>query len=362
MSKRNIFIAVGVTGGHILPMRYVAQYLKQDYEVIFIGTGRELEKNLISDFGYKLLEIDISGIHRLGIAGAIKFILKLPKALFKSFIYCLKYKPVCVIGGGAYVSILPVMVAYVLKIPTHIHEAERKSGIANKFLAKFVNSISVAYMENDLNNLSKTIHTGQPLNPKLEKVLVEIRNKEKPAKPKNLLVLGGSQGSRIVDKAVISIIDLFKENSLKLWHQCWYQDAIEVASAYSNANFEAKVSPFISDITEAYKFADLIIARAGASTTKEIELLGIPTIFIPLKGSEKNNHQLDNANRLKEKGLAEVIVDGENINSSLKALMSSILSSSDKYSKMINQDRLGNTNNATLSVYEAIIGICKKSS
>lgn len=359
MSKRNILIAVGVTGGHILPMRYVAEYLKKDFEVIFIGTGRELEKKLISDFGYKLLEIDISGIHRLGIFGMLKFFLKLPKALIKSFYYCLKYKPECVIGGGAYVSILPVMAAYVLKIPTHIHEAERKSGIANKFLAKFVDSISVAYQENDLSEIPKVVHTGQPLNPELEKAVIEIRSKEKPLKPKNILILGGSQGSRKIDQAVLLIIDLLKENKLNIWHQCWYEDVIKVASTYSNQNFEARVSPFISNITEAYKFADLIIARAGASTTKEIEMLGIPTIFIPLPGSENNNHQFDNANRLKEKGMAEIIRDDENLNQALRAIIIKLFNSNDFYKKMLVNLRNKEMSNSALNIYQTVKKLCK---
>lgn len=356
--KPNIFIAAGVTGGHILPMLYVAEKLEVKFNIIFIGTGRELEKKLILAKGYKLLEVDISGLHKLGVKGFINFFIKLPKALITCLTYFFKFRPKVVIGGGAYVSLVPVFCGYLFKVPIHLHEAEKKPGIANNFLSYFANSISVAYKDTKFKAKITPIFTGQPLNPKIENAIEEFKNREMPDKPINILILGGSQGSRVLDQAVIENIDFFKKEKLNIWHQCWHEDAIKVLNKYLDHNMSVKVEPFISDMLEAYKFADLIISRSGAGLTKEIGLLKIPSILIPLPGSNQNNHQLENARSLEELGISKLILQDQNINEHLKLTLDNIFYNNE-YSRMITTDTLNEDLEASQKIADIIINLSK---
>ncbi|NDC39034.1 MAG: UDP-N-acetylglucosamine--N-acetylmuramyl-(pentapeptide) pyrophosphoryl-undecaprenol N-acetylglucosamine transferase, partial [Proteobacteria bacterium] len=199
MSKNapRILIAAGGTGGHIFPALHVARataQLSPGAAVAFIGSGRPLEEKLIDGSGYQRFVLPSVRIMQQGVLGLVKFALTAPFAIFKVRALLKEFKPDVVVGMGGYVTVLPVLVAKLMGIPTWIHEAELHPGLANKVLGLISSKVSVAFSSTRMLTSRELIHTGHPVRPEL----AGIATMPSPDVPRRLLIVGGSQGARAI--------------------------------------------------------------------------------------------------------------------------------------------------------------------
>jgi len=313
-----VIIAAAGTAGHINPGLSIANKIKEEQpnsEIIFIGTKRGLENDLVPRAGYKLKTIEAYGLN-----------LKRPDRLLKTlkgFIDAKKiikeFKPDVVIGTGGYICGAVITEASKLGIPTMLHESNAFPGKAVKMLSKKTDCIMVGFKEASerLDKAKKVVVTGNPT--KIKDLKLSKDKKEKIIKQLGLdsskpilLVFGGSQGAKAINDSIINII---KENKNKNYQIVWapgpiQYDIIKQNLKDNNIDIEnvqnAKIYPYIYNMEEIMNISDLIICRSGAMTVNEVSQVGKPAIFIPLPGVSQN-HQEYNAKVLECIGAAKII-------------------------------------------------------
>lgn len=312
MSKDSprILIAAGGTGGHIFPALHVARAVAQlapGASVAFIGSGRPLEQRLIDGAGYKRFVLPSVRIMQQGVVGLLKFALSAPVAMLKVRALFREYKPDVVVGMGGYVSVLPVLVARLMGIPTWIHEAELYPGLANKLLGLFSSKVSVAFESTKMLTSRELLHTGHPVRPEL----AGIATMPSPERPRQLLIVGGSQGARAIDEAFIELAPTLQPLGVVVRHQTREENCQRLIDAYGAAGVAATVQPFISDMPEAFRWCDIVVSRAGAGAISELAVVNRPAVLVPYPFAQ-GGHQVGNAQVLVDAGKAVMIEEGAN--------------------------------------------------
>jgi UDP-N-acetylglucosamine--N-acetylmuramyl-(pentapeptide) pyrophosphoryl-undecaprenol N-acetylglucosamine transferase len=311
VAKKTIFIAAGGTGGHLFPAIYIAQAIKKlepTANIIAIGAGRPLEKKLYTDWNLQYEIIPTVGLKNRGLKGVLEFLFSFPKSIVKTIKLFLKYKPSAVVGVGGYVTAFPVCGAWFFGIPSWIHEAEIKPGMANLFLSFFSQKISVAFNECTFPRVIEKTFTGHPVRQGLE---TAKRSTAITSKPKNILILGGSQGAQSLDDAAEVIARFAKLENLSIVHQCRAQNVEQVKNSYQQMGLsDYSVVSFIDDVISSYVWADIIVSRSGAGSVSELSVVNKPVIFVPFPFAQAD-HQTKNANTLVKIGKAVLCPEGE---------------------------------------------------
>lgn len=319
MAKRsiNIIIAGGGTGGHLFPGVALARcFMERNLEnrVLFVGTDREFECRTLEREGFDHLAIRAAGIKGLGIFGKLKAAFKIPGALFQSSSIINEFKPDIIIGVGGYSSGPVALAAWLKGIPVVVQEQNILPGITNKIMGRFASRIHVSFDESlGFFNAGKVMMSGNPV----RQIILDARKRRDQRKADEqtrlftLLVAGGSQGARSINKAMVEALGFLtdKEN-LHVIHQTGETDCEAVRDAYVREGISAEVSAFYTDMDVQYERADLVICRAGATTLSEITVMGLPSVLIPFPFAA-DNHQVKNAMSLVDKKAAEMIEDKE---------------------------------------------------
>ena len=301
LKDKNIIITAGGTGGHIFPALAVADALaNQGANITWIGTKNSMEEKIVNN-KYPIFFIKSFGIRGKGIKRKIVFPFQLLSSVISAQKIINDKKADLIIGFGGYVSGPTCLAGKIKNTPVIIHEQNAKIGFTNKILAKFVNKVCFAF---EINNLSKLFTKKQQEKFKIignpvRKNIIELNNENKNFSKDNLniLVLGGSQGSRAINNLIPDIIIKAKNENINLniIHQAGKKLLQETNELYIQRNINNEnVKPFINDMDKAYKWADIVICRAGALTVSEVAIAGIVGIFIPLPNAV-DNHQYYNA-------------------------------------------------------------------
>ena len=317
-----VLIAGGGTGGHLYPGIALARAFQGMgiTDILFVGTARGIESEVLQKEGFPLARIHVSGIMNKGLFKTITSILLLPIGLIDSIKILLSFRPDIVVGIGGYTSGPIVAMAMLLRIKRVILEPNLIPGITNRLLAPVANSIAVAFEETKRYfRGSKAVLTGNPVR---EEIICIDNTLWSPlagteAFPYTLFVFGGSQGAHSINLAMVDALDYINDLKDRIFiiHQTGRSDFSIIMDSYRNKGFKARVEPYIFDIARIYRLADLIVSRAGATTVAEIMACGRPAILIPFPYST-HGHQEKNAMALKEAGAAEVI-DGASLNGRL---------------------------------------------
>lgn len=305
-----VLVAASGTGGHLIPALHIIRALQECSPAAVIecvGAGKPLEEKIFVENGFKRHVISSVGIKRRGIIGAVQFLATLPLGVFQCFRLLRRYRPDVVVGVGGYVTVLPIVVARFMGIPTWIHEAELTLGLANRTLARFADRISLSFPETKVAGRAKPVLTGHPVRGELK--LVE-RTTVRPDAPNRLLVLGGSQGARSLDLLTSEIGPLLRDRGVEVVHQSRPENMELVVNSYRAAGVKASVVSFIDDMPGAYDWCDLLISRSGASTVAEVAAVNRPAIFVPYP-FQQGTHQSDNARSLSKAGKAFVVEENE---------------------------------------------------
>ena len=310
-----LIIAGGGTGGHLFPGIAVAEeFLARDStnEVLFVGTERGIEARVLPRLGYRLEMISAAGVRgKNGIAqmvGLAKFMhgYSQSRQLLKS------YHPDLVLGVGGYASAPMVLAARGMQVRRFVHEQNAIPGMTNKILARVAEKVFISLEEaRKFFPAENTILTGNPLR---RQILDEVAT-ERPATSEdrfNLLVFGGSQGARSINRALVAALPHLESlrDRLAITHQTGENDLAEVQEGYEKVGFPAEVVAFIDNMSAAYHRADLIICRAGATTIAEVTACGKPCLFIPFPHAT-DDHQRRNSEALLKEGACFMMLEHE---------------------------------------------------
>lgn len=323
-----VVIAAAGTGGHINPGIAIANKIMEkepDSKIIFIGTPRGLENDLVPRAGYELKTIDAYGINRKINLDNIKRLYKTTKSVGEAKKILKEFKPDVVIGTGGYICVSVGIAANRLKIPIVLHESNAFPGVAIKLLSKKAKAVLLGFddAKTRLPKAKNVVVTGTPTKIKSSKLTDEEKaNLRSALMLKNelplVLVFGGSQGARSINNAIIGII----ENKLNKNYQIIWAagkgnfENIKQQLAEKNMDIDnienAKIMPYIYNMQEVMETSDLVVSRSGAMTITEISNLAKPAIFIPFPFATEN-HQEYNARVLEKVGAAKIILD-KNLN------------------------------------------------
>ncbi len=303
MAAETIVIAGGGTGGHLYPGISIAEELaarRRGVEIVFAGAGTKLERDILEPHGFRLVAIKSGGIVGKSLAGRMRGIGRAMAGFAQSIRTLMRLRPKVVIGVGGYASGPMVMAAVMLRLPALIHEQNYYPGLTNRLLAPWVRRVAVSFEETRHYFGGRGEPTGNPIR-------AAFRGTRRKARGDtfNILVFGGSQGAKAINGAVVDALPHLRAHrlGLRFWHGTGARDHERLSAAYSGHGFEANVVPYITNIREAYEWADLVIARAGASSVSEIAACGKASILVPLPTSA-HDHQRYNARKLEEAGAA----------------------------------------------------------
>lgn len=323
-----VVIAAAGTGGHINPGIAIANKIMEkepDSKIIFIGTPRGLENDLVPRAGYELKTIDAYGINRKINLDNIKRLYKTTKSVGEAKKILKEFKPDVVIGTGGYICVSVGIAANRLKIPIVLHESNAFPGVAIKLLSKKAKAVLLGFEDakTRLPKAKNVVVTGTPTKIKSSKLTDEEKANLRSALMLKselplVLVFGGSQGARSINNAIIGII----ENKLNKNYQIIWAagkgnfENIKQQLAEKNMDIDnienAKIMPYIYNMQEVMETSDLVVSRSGAMTITEISNLAKPAIFIPFPFATEN-HQEYNARVLEKVGAAKIILD-KNLN------------------------------------------------
>jgi UDP-N-acetylglucosamine--N-acetylmuramyl-(pentapeptide) pyrophosphoryl-undecaprenol N-acetylglucosamine transferase len=335
-----VILAGGGTGGHVFPAINIAQYLKKYWgaQCRFIGTRRGIENIKVSQAGFVVKHIWISGFKRSWNLSNLLFPLKLVISLIQSHRELRQFKPNLVIGTGGYVSGPVLYRAIKMKIPTAIQEQNSYPGITTRILASRVDRVFLAYADslNYLKNVKKYTLVGNPT-----KNRERSENKEEALRYFGLkkdmpivLIFGGSQGARNINQALDKILKGATFQNIQLIWQTGEIHFEQYKQKYMNSkNNCLHILPFIDRMDLAYTIADFAICRAGAMTISELAAAALPAILIPLPHAAED-HQLKNAQTIARGGGAYVIEDKPGMEELLISAINDLLTSPEKIRAM----------------------------
>lgn len=348
MEGKKIIISGGGTGGHIFPAISIANAIKAKYpksSILFVGAEGKMEMTLVPNAGYEIIGLPVRGFYRGLTFKNFGVIMNLIKSMMKSRNIINNYKPDIVIGVGGYASGPICKSALNSGIPVLIQEQNSYAGITNKLLGRKAKKICVAYDGMDkFFPKDKIILTGNPIRKDLSNTLnlgEAFRHFGLNEARQTILVLGGSQGARTINNAMVNVVSKYGGNSeIQILWQCgkfYYED---LKDKYSNIDDNIKIKPFLDRMDMAYAIADIVISRAGAGTISELCLLGKTSILVP-SPNVAEDHQTKNAMALVEKGAAEMIKDKDAEMGLLNKLTELIEDSSKRSSLSKNISKLG---------------------
>ena len=285
-----VIISGGGTGGHIFPAVSIAnavKALRPDAKILFVGALGRMEMQRVPAAGYEIKGLPICGFDRKNLLKNFKVLYKIWKSQRMAKQIIKDFKPQVAVGVGGYASGPTLNKAAAMGVPCLIQEQNSYAGVTNKLLAKKAAKICVAYegMERFF-PADKIILTGNPVRQALLDTTITREEAIKtfgldPAK-KTILLVGGSLGARTINESVLQHLDLVKDTDVQfIWQTGKYYSA-EIAKRLEGQNIpNLVVTDFITDMGAAYKAADLVISRAGASSISEFCLIGKPVILVP---------------------------------------------------------------------------------
>ena len=320
MPQPTILIAAGGTGGHLYPTIAIADEIKRqrpDIRIVFVGTHDRIEAREVPRAGYEFFPIQIEAPKK-----SLKSMITFPFKLSKAIMICIRMmwedRPLAMLGGGAYLSVPAGIAAWAFHVPIAILEINSVAGTANKTLARIAQKLFIAYPESrtqfSTKIASEATVSGTPVRGDLGALALSSEDARRSfgldPERKTILVFGGSLGARAINDAVH---DIAGEASSRGYNVLWQTG--------KGNNFEAlekeflnvpnvKVLEYIYEMEKAYRAADLVVCRAGASSLAELSRLGKPAVLVPYPFAAAN-HQEANAKAFESIGAAIVLRDKE---------------------------------------------------
>lgn len=311
-------IAAAGTGGHVYPALAVAGLLvERGWSVDWVGTDRGIEQRLVPAAGIPLHHLTVSGLRGKGLMARVAGLLRLLLALVQSLFIMRKVRPDVVLGMGGYAAGPAGLAAWLTRRPLVIHEQNAVAGTTNRWLAPMARSV-LCGLPGEFAAHHQAPVVGNPMRSTLRPIArdeLTHLGRFSPERPLRVLVLGGSLGAAplnaLMPLTVNHLIGSGFEQCLSLWQQCGERNRLDADAAWQQSDFSAvQRDDFIEDMAGAYRWSDVVIARAGALTVSELAATGTASILIPLPHAI-DDHQTANAKVLSDTGAAVLMPQAE---------------------------------------------------
>jgi UDP-N-acetylglucosamine--N-acetylmuramyl-(pentapeptide) pyrophosphoryl-undecaprenol N-acetylglucosamine transferase len=310
----------GGTGGHVIPALAVARELRQrGHTVFFAGTAKGIEAKLVPADGFELRAIDIGGLNRVKMRQRIATLSRLPFATARCVRFLRGVSAVFSMGG--YAAGPPVMAALLRRVPVVVMEPNAVPGFTNRIIGRFVYRALVSFPETaGFFPAGKTEITGLPV--REEFFYLPLRP---PGATPTVLITGGSQGSRTLNRAARESWPLFAQSGkpVRILHQSGAQAFEDLRATFAQTGLPGEVVPFIKDMPAAFAAADLVICRSGAGSVSELAAAGKPSVLVPFPFAA-DDHQTRNAEVMRRGGAARLVPDSEMTGQKLFSLVSEL--------------------------------------
>lgn len=308
-----VLVMAGGTGGHVFPALAVADELRaRGVEVTWLGTRQGLEAEVVPRAGFPIDYIQVAGLRGKGILSWLLAPLKLLVALAQGWAVMRRRHPAAVLGMGGFVAGPGGLAAWLTRRPLLIHEQNARAGLTNRLLRPLATRVMEAFPNTFLatnsfsanrSNRNKVLHTGNPL----RRDFLKPKISQEHEGPVRLLVVGGSLGAAhfntVVPEALASMEVTVRP---EIWHQAGKRNIDTALAAYEAAGVTARVEPFIEDMAAAYRWADVVLCRAGAMTVSELAAAGVASILVPFPYAV-DDHQTANARYLSDHDAAVLL-------------------------------------------------------
>ncbi len=354
-----VLLTTGGTGGHIFPALAVAEEIRSRYpgvRILFVGGLRGLEKELAGKAGLEFEGLPIKPFIGRGIR-AVFALYWLLVSLLKALRLLGKFKPDMVLGLGGYAAFAPMFAARLRGVPTAVHEQNSIPGVTNRIMGKLARKVLVSFPDSvRYFDERKSLLTGNPVRASFQALRAQLRksgSEDAQFSGKRLLVIGGSQGAKSVNTAIMNALPELQAAGVSIRHQTGQLDYQRVLAGYEERGVASdQVSAFIDDMAEAYANADLIVCRAGATSIAELTVAGKPALFIPFPYAT-HNHQVGNARFMERMGAALCVEEKELPEKDLAKLILELLQDTSRLASMARAaDSLGRPDAAAAVVDE----------
>jgi UDP-N-acetylglucosamine--N-acetylmuramyl-(pentapeptide) pyrophosphoryl-undecaprenol N-acetylglucosamine transferase len=344
-----LLLAAGGTGGHIYPGLAIAGEFQTRHpraEIVFVGTARGLEERIIGGAGFEVHMLRAEPLRGGSLGRKIKGGLALFPAAADANKLLREFRPDAVVGVGGYISGPLLLMAALRRLPTLILEPNYDPGLTNKWLARFVDAAAVAWEDTAGHFRGKAFVSGNPVRPEIAAVPdIETSSKLR------VLLFGGSQGSRILNDAMVAALPLLAAD-VEITHQTGAADLERVRAAYAEAGRQGRIEPYLPDMNQEYARCTIVVSRAGATTCAELAAAGRGAILVPLELA--GGHQRHNAGALERAGAAIVMPEAELTGTHLATTLNKLATDPEKYVAMGSAARRQAKPDATTEIVDKI--------
>lgn len=304
-----LLIMAGGTGGHVFPALAVARDLRaRGVRIVWLGTRNGLEARTVPAAGFEIEWITIRGLRGKGWWGHIRAPFLILAAMYQAMRVVRRQRPVAMLGMGGFVAGPGGAVAWLLRRPLLIHEANAVAGLTNRLLARLATRVMTGFPGTFANVLGSEC-VGNPVRPEIAALPAPAERLAERSGPLRLLVVGGSQGARALNRFMPRVVRrLGQAPAVVVRHQAGRGQAEAVVKAYGEGPIT--VTEFIDDMAEAYAWADLVVCRAGAMTVAEVCAAGVAAVFVPFPHAV-GDHQTANARYLCDRDAALLMQEAE---------------------------------------------------
>lgn len=318
MSGKRLMVMAGGTGGHVFPGLAVAHHLMaQGWQVRWLGTADRMEADLVPKNGIDIDFIRISGLRGKGLKAQLLAPLRIFNAVRQARAIIRAYQPDVVLGMGGYVSGPGGLAAWSCGVPVVLHEQNGIAGLTNKWLSRIATKVMQAFP----GAFPQAEVVGNPVRTDVLALPLPAERLAGRSGPVRVLVVGGSQGARVLNQTLPAIAALLGEQ-VEIWHQVGKGALDAVNQAYAAVNqTQHRVTEFIDDMAAAYTWADVVVCRSGALTVSEVAAAGLPAIFVPFQ--HKDRQQYWNALPLEKAGAAKIFEQPQFTAGGVAALLAS---------------------------------------
>ena len=315
MSESFAVIAGGGTAGHLYPGLAVAEALvslgKERTEIRFFTSDRDIDNKLLTAADFQFIQLKGSGLVRRNISSSFRAVILLFTSTVLAYRHIRKFKPKVILALGGFAAVPGSVAGLLTGTPVVLHEQNSVPGSANKLISKWVKKSAVSYENTEL---PRKIYTGNPVRKEVTDLKRNDKSKHRselgiPAENKLVVITGGSLGSLKINKSILNALPNLEEiPNLTIYHIIGSRDWKEMVQLNLKLGIDYRTVEYEEQMPKVLNSADLIVSRAGGSITAEINLLGLPSILIPLPGAP-GDHQTKNAESLAVDGRAVIIPD-----------------------------------------------------
>jgi UDP-N-acetylglucosamine--N-acetylmuramyl-(pentapeptide) pyrophosphoryl-undecaprenol N-acetylglucosamine transferase len=317
-------IVAGRTGGHIFPGIALAREIRArrpEVAILFVGTRDGLEGRLVPEAGFPLVTIAASGFAGKSLSAKILSLARLPAGFLEARGLLSRNLARGAVGMGGYVSVPVLAAAATLGAATVVHDSNALPGIATRLLNRFATRTAVGLERSNARLARPGVVTGTPVRAEF----FSIAPVSASSMSRRLLVFGGSQGSAVLNRAMVEAAPRLAGKGLEVVHQTGESHFARVREAYGNVPSGWRLAPFLPRLFEELAWADLVVSRSGALTLAELSAAGRPALLVPF-GSATHGHQRENALAFVEAAAGRMIEEADLTGDALAAAVDDLFS------------------------------------